>query len=244
MQSLRKAIVAGQLVHMHSDTEANTPPCNTAPVTVSRGIPHELGHTGLALTDVSRRQIAPTLLISAGAIVLLMCSTAFETPGRNKQIRHRSTTLVMQALVGDLSNKKIARIPPRAIQTPIQPELTANLNAYWGHLNWMEVARSNHHLGMPAAMLVCKTMHWRNSSKWQGCTESTSITCVHKAVARNSLTYLTALDTPDRRKIDKRIKEEMKIHSWNQSQSCKKKTRAQIGKQTYKSASVWYWAAE
>lgn len=32
----------------------------------------------------------------------------------------------------------------------------------------------------------------------QGCTGSTSITCVHSAVARNSLTYLTALETPGR----------------------------------------------
>lgn len=88
MQSLSKAITVGQFVHMHSNTQANTPPCNTVPVTTSRETTHQVGHTGLALTDVSRRQIAPTLLISAGAIVLLMCSTAFETPGRNKQIRH------------------------------------------------------------------------------------------------------------------------------------------------------------
>jgi len=107
----------------------------------------------------------------------------------------------------------------------------------------MEVAWSNH-LEMPAAMLVCKTMHWRCLSKWQGCTKSTSITCVHNAVARNSLTYLTALDTPDRSEMDKRIKEEMKAHSQRQkkSQSCKKKQRSQIEKQTYRSPGVWHWA--
>lgn len=49
-------------------------------------------------------------------------------------------------------------------------------------------------------------MHWRDSSECQGCTGSTSITCVHSAVARNSLTYLTALETPDRSKTDTRIK--------------------------------------
>lgn len=61
-------------------------------LTPPRGHPTRgwFGHC-LAVGDVKRRQIAPTLLISAGAIVLLTCSTAFETPGRNKQIRHWST---------------------------------------------------------------------------------------------------------------------------------------------------------
>ena len=150
----------------------------------------------------------------------------------------------MQALVGDLITIKSQEYHLMLFKPQSNLSLQPNLNTYRGHLDWMEVAWSKHRLGMPAAMLVCKTMHWRNSSKWQGCTESTSITCVHNAVARNSLTYLTALDTPDRSEMDKRIKEEVKTHSQNQSQSCKKEKRTQIGKQTYKSASVWYWAAD
>lgn len=122
--------------------------------------------------------------------------------------------------------------------------LLLDLNTYRPCPSWVEVAWNKHHLGMPAAMLVCKTMHWRSLSKWQGCTESTSITCVHNAVARNSLTYLTALDTPDRSEMDKRIKEEMKAHSQRQNQSCKDKKRTQVGQQTYGLASVWYWAVD
>lgn len=56
-------------------------------------------------------------------------------------------------------------------------------------------------------------MHCRDSSECQGCTGSTSITCVHSAVARNSLTYLTALETPDRSEMDTRIKAQVKTHS-------------------------------
>lgn len=102
MQSLREAITVSQFFLMHSNTQANIPQViQLLYLPLERK--HQLGCTGLALTDVSRRQIAPTLLISAGAIVLLTCSTAFETPGKNKQIRHWSTTLVMQALVDDLN---------------------------------------------------------------------------------------------------------------------------------------------
>lgn len=43
-----------------------------------------------------------------------------------------------------------------------------------------------------------------------GCTGSTSITCVHRAVARNSLTYLTALETPDRSQTDTPVKAQVK----------------------------------
>lgn len=78
---------------MHSNTQADTPRSHSP-----RGC---LGHC-LAVGDVKRRQIAPTLLISAGAIVLLTCSTAFETPGRNKQTL--VNTQVMQGLVGDVRN--------------------------------------------------------------------------------------------------------------------------------------------
>lgn len=47
----------------------------------------------------------------------------------------------------------------------------------------------------------------------QGCTGSTSITCVHSAVARNSLTYLTALETPDRSQTDTQVKAQVKTVS-------------------------------
>lgn len=56
-------------------------------------------------------------------------------------------------------------------------------------------------------------MHWRDCPECQGCTGSTSFTCVHSAVARNSLTYLTALETPDRGKTDTRIKAGLQAHS-------------------------------
>lgn len=48
-----------------------------------------------------------------------------------------------------------------------------------------------------SARLVCQAMPG-DPSECQGCTGSTSITCVHSAVARNSFTYFTALETPDR----------------------------------------------
>lgn len=113
-------------------------------------------------------------------------------------------------------------IPSHAIQIPVQPELTAEHVKTPSQLNG---SCMKYHLEMPAAMLVCKTMHWRSLSKWQGCTKSTSITCVHNAVARNSLTYLTALDTPDRSETDKRIKEEMKAHSQRQKSIMQEKAK-------------------
>lgn len=48
-----------------------------------------------------------------------------------------------------------------------------------------------------SARLVCQAMPG-DPSECQSCTGSTSITCVHSAVARNSFTYFTALETPDR----------------------------------------------
>lgn len=39
----------------------------------------------LAHSNISQTINGPTLLTSAGAIVLLICSTAFETPARDKQ---------------------------------------------------------------------------------------------------------------------------------------------------------------
>lgn len=68
-----------------------------------------------------------------------------------------------------------------------------------------------HWLGLvQECQLVCQAMHWRDSSECQGCTGSTSITCVHRAVARNSLTYLTALETPDRSQTDTPVKAQLK----------------------------------
>lgn len=224
-------------MYMHSKTQANTPPHNTVPLTVSRETTHQLGPTALA--DVSRRQIAPTLLISAGAIVLLTCSTAFETPGRNKQIGHWSTTLVMQALVGDPSNDNISRIPPHAIQISIQPELTAKSEHLERcHFDWGEVA-------------------WSASSRNTCCSVSLQDHALEEfiQVTRLHIRYLCTQCCPQElvnifnssgHTWQKRNRQE---NQGREEDSAKTKAsytrkRTQTGRETYKSAGVWYWAAD
>ena len=45
------------------------------------------GRRSDSIIYISHQEAGPTLLTRAGAIVLLMCSTAFETPRRNNQIK-------------------------------------------------------------------------------------------------------------------------------------------------------------
>lgn len=55
--------------------------------------------------------------------------------------------------------------------------------------------RTQSNLRMSEGTLVGKTMHWIH--QLQGLKDAQCITCVHKAGARNSLIYLTGLETPD-----------------------------------------------
>lgn len=140
---------------------------------------------------------SPTLLTSAGAIVLLICSTAFETPAKDKQTM-TDPDRGGACRAGRTDEHRAARPPLRGWRS----------GSFSGSFDFCE------HLSVPAQVRVQSQTHSPCCGTHTPVCKrvvplfNTVFTWLHKAGAKNSFTYLTALLTPNRRKKDGAIRNE------------------------------------